>query len=357
MQKKKVILLIEDNFDVRENTAEILELANYEVVTAENGKVGVMKAKEFLPDLIVCDIMMPQLDGYGVLHILSKDVATSHIPFIFLTAKAEKLDFRKGMNLGADDYLTKPFEEIDLLDTIRHRLQKVEALQAKFEPTTAGFSGFINMAKAVHDLNELSESYEVSVYRAKHILFLEESYPRYLYLLNEGKVKTYRSNEEGKELITNIYKAGDFIGYQTLFEAERYHETAMTLEDSLVTLIPKQDFFELIYNNRDVAYRFIKMLAKDVEEKEQRLIHLAYDSVRKRLANALLILCKKQEEWNKNGNNRISLDISREDLANLVGTSKETVIRALSDFKSEKIIVTKGKYITIINIKAIEALV
>ena len=80
----KKVLLIEDNHEVRENTAEILELANFEVETAENGKVGVEKAKNVKPDLIICDIMMPELDGYGVLHILSKNTETNQIPFIFL---------------------------------------------------------------------------------------------------------------------------------------------------------------------------------------------------------------------------------------------------------------------------------
>src|SRR5688572_13362054 len=99
----KKILLIEDNTEVRENTSEIISLANYEVLTAENGKVGVELAQKEKPDLIICDIMMPELDGYGVLHILSKKPETAGIPFIFLTAKTEKNDVRKGMNLGADD--------------------------------------------------------------------------------------------------------------------------------------------------------------------------------------------------------------------------------------------------------------
>lgn len=118
------IVLIEDNADVRETTADILELANYEVITAESGKLGIEKATEHQPDLIICDIMMPGLDGYGVLHILSKKPETASIPFIFLTAKAEKDDVRKGMNLGADDYLTKPFEEMELLNAVESRLRK-----------------------------------------------------------------------------------------------------------------------------------------------------------------------------------------------------------------------------------------
>src|SRR5678815_5073777 len=106
----KKILLIEDNDDIRNNTAEILELSNYEVLTAENGKTGLAMAIEHKPDLIICDIMMPLLDGYGVLHAVHKNESIQNTPFIFLTAKTERGDFRKGMVLGADDYIMKPFD-------------------------------------------------------------------------------------------------------------------------------------------------------------------------------------------------------------------------------------------------------
>lgn len=121
----KRILLVEDNETVRENTAEILELANYEVLTAENGRSGVEKAQKNEIDLIICDIMMPELDGYGVLHILNKNPATASIPFIFLTAKTERADYRRGMNLGADDYLTKPFDDLELLDAVERDRKSV----------------------------------------------------------------------------------------------------------------------------------------------------------------------------------------------------------------------------------------
>uniref|UniRef100_UPI00262E27C2 response regulator transcription factor n=1 Tax=Hydrotalea sp. TaxID=2881279 RepID=UPI00262E27C2 len=114
----KKILLIEDNPDMRENTAEILQLANYIVKTAENGKEGVALAEEENFDLIICDIMMPVLDGYGVLHLLSKNKKTKAIPFIFLTAKVDRDDLRKGMELGADDYITKPFKISELIGAI-----------------------------------------------------------------------------------------------------------------------------------------------------------------------------------------------------------------------------------------------
>src|SRR5579885_2769730 len=114
----KKILLIEDNDEIRENTAEILELSNYKVFTASNGKIGLELAFEHRPDIIVCDIMMPVLDGYGVLMSLQKNSDTQNIPFIFLSAKAERNDIRHGMQLGADDYITKPFEGSELLSAI-----------------------------------------------------------------------------------------------------------------------------------------------------------------------------------------------------------------------------------------------
>src|ERR1041384_7766806 len=129
----KSILVIEDNKDIRENTAEILDLAGYKTFTAENGKKGVDIAINEKPDVIVCDIMMPELDGYGVLHLLRKNDATRNIPFIFLTAQTERSDFRKVMEMGADDYITKPFDDIELLNAVEVRLKKAEILNQPYE--------------------------------------------------------------------------------------------------------------------------------------------------------------------------------------------------------------------------------
>src|SRR5690554_1825161 len=121
---QKTILIIEDHDDIRESTAEILDLAGYNVLTASEGKTGVEMALKHLPDLILCDIMMPVLDGYGVLYLLGKHAETSSIPVIFITAKAERADLRKGMEMGADDYITKPFDDMELLRAIESRFKK-----------------------------------------------------------------------------------------------------------------------------------------------------------------------------------------------------------------------------------------
>ncbi len=120
----KKILVIEDEPEMRRNLLAILKLERFEGLGAENGRRGVELARREKPDLILCDVMMPELDGYGVLNELRKDPATVTIPFIFLTAKDQKHEVRNGMNLGADDYLTKPVAKADLLQAIRARLER-----------------------------------------------------------------------------------------------------------------------------------------------------------------------------------------------------------------------------------------
>ena len=129
------ILIAEDDLHIRQGLSDLLSQEGYEIETAENGKIGVEKAQSETPDLILCDVMMPVLDGFGVLRILDKSPKTSDIPLIFLTAKAEKTDFRKGMNLGADDYITKPYDDVELLDAIEMRLKKSERLKKSFDGT------------------------------------------------------------------------------------------------------------------------------------------------------------------------------------------------------------------------------
>jgi len=341
----KKILLIEDNPDMRENTAEMLELANYRVQVAENGKEGVRMAQNDTPDLIICDIMMPELDGYGVLYMLAKNPKTSSVPFIFLTAKAEKSDYRKGMNLGADDYLIKPFEEMELLEAVDIRLRKSQQFQKIFEADLEGIDNFIEEVKGLEEMNKLSEDRRSRHYKKKEALFYEGEYPNFLYFINRGKIKAYKMNEDGKELITGLYKEGDFVGYLALLENTEYPESAVVLEESEVYLIPKKDFLTLLFNNRDVSARFIKMLSKNLVEKEQELLNLAYNTVRKRVADALLQL---KQRYQTDDEKAFSMAISRDDLASMVGTAKESVIRTLSEFKGDALIAINGSKITIL---------
>src|SRR5665647_1535091 len=264
----KKILVIEDDTIMRENTAEILELAQYHVSTAANGRIGSSMAKEIRPDLIVCDIMMPELDGYGVLHVLSKDPKTASIPFIFLTAKAEKSEMRKGMELGADDYLTKPFEDTELLSAIESRLKRTDIFRKEFSRDINGLNHFMEEASGLQELQTLSKNRPVSRYKKKEVIFHVGDDPHYVYFLNKGSIKTYKTHDDGKELITNVYKQGDFFGHVALFERRTYSDSALVLEESEIYKIPKEDFLALIYKNRDVASQFIRLLSNQIEEQE-----------------------------------------------------------------------------------------
>jgi len=346
----KKILLIEDNPDVRENTGEILELAGYHVVAAPNGKAGVELAQKEKPDLIICDIMMPELDGYGVLHILSKKDELAKIPFIFLTAKTEKSDIRKGMNLGADDYLTKPFDDTDLLNAIEARFRKNDLQRKQYESTPEGLDNFFRDAGQALNLQELGKDKKVKSFKKKSEVYTEGDLPLSVFFVKTGNIKAFKSHPDGKELITHIYKENDFFGFEPVLENTNYRESAIAMQDSEVVSIPRHDFMLLLQSHPDVSASFISLLCKKVAERENQLLHLAYNSVRQRTAEALLKAGTLKD-------NKDNISISREDLAKMVGTASESVIRVLSDFKDEGIIEIEGGKIKILSTTKLEKVV
>jgi len=351
MQK---ILLIEDNDALRENTAEILTLASFQVTTAENGKVGIEMALKNTPDLIVCDIMMPVLDGYGVYQIINKNEALQHIPFIFLSAKSERSDLRKGMEMGADDYITKPFTDAELINAIKTRLEKVKNQNNRSLHNMETWSQIVSELGQKDEMYDRLENHDIVEYKKKQVIYSENQHPNKLYYIESGKIKIYKTSDSGKELITQLLSPGDFFGYISLIENKVYDEFAEALEESSVRIIPRKEFEELISNNHEIALKVIKLLANNIKEKEQQLVALAYHSLRKRVADALLTIKKKYvlEESEK-----FSMAISREDLANIAGTATESLIRTLSDFKLEKLIEIKEGKITILEEKKLAQLV
>ncbi len=344
----KQILLIEDNLEVRENTAEILELANYSVQTAENGKIGVEMALANPPDLIICDVMMPVLDGYGVLHLVQKNDTLKNIPFIFLTAKAERGDFRKGMEQGADDYITKPFNDTELLTAVEGRLKKAEMLKKEYAATATGLQEMLDDFGGKNAMDDMAKDRDTNLYIKKQVIYSEGNHPSRLYYIMEGKVKTFKMNDNGKELTVGLYNQGDFLGYTALLEGTPYRDTAEAMEATELAIIPRDEFDKLVHNNREVIRKFIQLLAKNVAEKEEQLLKLAYNSLRKRVADALLTL---QHKYKKEDEVNFSIQISREDLANIAGTATESLIRTLGDFKAEKLIEIKGNQLLILNEK------
>jgi len=144
MASMKKILLIEDNPNVLLNTTRMLQAEGHIVISATNGRSGLELAQQHIPSLIICDIMMPEIDGYGVISALRSNSATTTIPFIFLSAKSDKNDFRQGMELGSDDYLTKPFTRDELLGAINAQFKKQEIINDYYKQELANLRGNIS---------------------------------------------------------------------------------------------------------------------------------------------------------------------------------------------------------------------
>jgi len=330
------ILVIDDNEDVRENIAELLLLADYKVITASDGKSGAALAIDETPDLVICDIMMPVLDGYGTIHLLQKNPKTKHIPFIFLSAKVEKNDLRKGMEQGADDYLTKPFTGNELLNAIEGRFKRherlVQNLQDADNPHTESSPRF--------DINEFLKDTEEMVMKKKQILYNEGNNASRLYYIVSGRIKQYRIHDDGKELIIGLTGSGDFMGFEPALEKSTYTDTAMALEDSEIRVIYYDQFAQKIDRNPAAMSHFLHLSAHKIIGAEEKLIRLAYDSLRKKVAAAL---SEVNQKFNPQGEPGFLVTISREELAHLAGTATESLVRTLGDFKSEKLIdITQG---------------
>jgi CRP-like cAMP-binding protein len=293
--------------------------------------------------------MMPELDGYGVLHILSKKDSTAKIPFIFLTAKAEKTDIRKGMNLGADDYLTKPFDDTDLLNAIEARLRKNAMQHSLYDSNPNGLEHFIRDAGQILNLKDLGKDRKVKAYAKKSEVFSEGDTPLNVYFVKSGHVKMFKRHPDGKEFITSLINANDFFGFEPIMEGTTYQESAVAMQDTELVVIPKRDFVTLLQSS-EVSASFISLLCKKVTEKETQLVNLAYNSVRQRTAEALLKAAQLRDPSE-------NIQISRDDLSKMVGTASESVIRVLSDFKEEGLIETESGKIKIKSLPRLEKVV
>jgi CRP-like cAMP-binding protein len=343
MDKTKV-LIIEDNDDIRESTSEILELAGYAVIQAVNGKEGVASAVSELPDLILCDIMMPEMDGYSVLHLLGKNQETAVIPFIFLTAKTDRQDMRKGMEMGADDYLTKPFDDVELFNAIEVRLKKYQQHKALISTSLNNLSKLIVNKSGLDELAKYISERKVRQIKKKQVIYYEGDTANGLYLLISGKVKTFKVAQDGRELLTGLYGPEEYFGTAALLASENYMETAEAVENTALCLIPKDLMEQLLNKYPDVSASFIKLLANNVLQNEQQLLELAYHSVRKRMAEVILRLKGTETE-----DNHQVLTVSRDNLASMAGIATETVSRILSDFKDEGLIERTGGKILVLD--------
>lgn len=341
----KTILLIEDDLALRENTAELLELSDYNVITAPNGRIGIEKATEFLPNLIICDIMMPEVDGYGVLQALSTEKSTKHIPFIFLSAKTEHKEVRRGMDMGADDYLTKPFDEDELLSAIQSRLAKATILEMRDASNDQEDS---KPDDSLRNLNQLKnyfcdEGQELK-FKKGETIYRPGDHSNNLYLILKGVVKTHTMDDHAKELITGLYKADDFLGFTSLEDNVPYTETATTLEETELVALSKTYVRDILLQSQDVTLELMNLLADNLTEVKDQLVRMAYSSVKKKTARTILqfveLMDTKEDQ---------PIRISRSDLATTAGIATESLIRTLSEFKKKKLIEIEGRDIRILD--------
>ncbi|RED43845.1 CRP-like cAMP-binding protein [Winogradskyella eximia] len=341
------ILLIEDDMVLRENTAEILELSEYKVLTAANGKIGVSMAKEHIPDIIICDIMMPELDGYETLKTLSQYQTTKHIPFIFLSAKTERGDVRKGMNLGADDYITKPFTEDELISAIESRLAKVAILKEAENDIEETASQLI---KTLNDLKIYIDDNGTSFTAKKDsTIYKEAEHSNYIYLINKGIVKCHQIDDQGKELVTGLYKEDDLFGYTSFTSSMPHKETATAIENTSLSGISTNQFNQILNDNPKVAIELIQLLSNDLLYVKDQLLEMAYSSVNKKTADTIL---KFAEKINRKPEDPIN--ISRSDLASVAGIATETLIRTLASFKKQGIIGSDGRTIKVLDLEKLK---
>jgi CRP-like cAMP-binding protein len=257
------------------------------------------------------------------------------------------------MEMGADDYITKPFEGTELLSAIESRLKKAALLRKEFSGNLNGMNDLISVSAGKDYLNELKEGRSTDKFRKKQLIYSEGNHPLRLYYILKGKVKCYKRNDDGKELIVNLYNEGEFLGYMALLEGKTYRENAEALEETELAMIPRSEFEELLGSNPVVMKKFIGILASNINEKEDQLLSIAYNSLRKKVADTLVTLYKK---YNPAKETLFTIDLSRENLAAIAGVAKESLIRTLSEFKDESMISIQGSQIQVLNYHKLENL-
>lgn len=311
-------------------------------------------AKKYQPDIIVCDIMMPELDGYGVLKKLLKSKITKYIPFIFLSAKTERIDVRKGMNLGADDYVTKPFSEEELISAIESRLAKISILKElkNNQKEEREDQNNNNEIKTLNDLKNFFDDYgDIFKFNKEEIIYQEGDHSNFIYLIKKGAVKCHKINELGKELATALYKEDDLFGYNSFTQNTPYRETATAIAKTELVGVSIIDFKDILNNNHKVAVELIELLANNLSAVKTELLQMAYSSVNKKTAATIL---KFAEKINRKPED--SIKISRNDLASVAGIAPETLIRTLTIFKKNGIIKADGRNIKVIDIEKLKSI-
>lgn len=342
----RTVLIIEDDTALRENTSEMLELKDFRVLAASNGADGILLATKHIPDLILCDIMMPEKDGYQVLEELSQNPDTNHIPFIFLSAKTERKEVRLGMDLGADDYISKPFLEDELINAIESRLAKSQLLHL------ANTNSYNERFKDINDLkNYFDDHGELCSFSKGEAIYMEGEHANKIYLILKGLVKTHKMDQNGKELITSIQKPDDFLGFTSFLDTVSYQESATAVEDVEMAAVLKSRLKDLVLGNNNLSMELLNILTENLSVTKDQLLQMAYSSVRKKTAQTILQFAEVLDKGLLE-----DIKISRSDLASVAGIAPESLIRTLSVFKKEGLVEIEGRNIKILKLRELQNL-
>lgn len=267
------ILIIEDDKEIIETLKELLTLEGYDVVSANSGKEGIKAAMRHHPDLIICDIMMPEMDGYEVIKTLQHNQSTFNIPFLFLTAKTAKSDLRFGMELGADDYITKPYEDNDILNAIEARLKKKKEVDSYFDKQLDSLHSYIASSlpsKLRHPLNtiigysqilknkygemeekEAQDMLDSVLFAGKRLLELIINYTYYTTLLDLGLSGGKYPSESTQHSQTVIYNGA----LDNAIKYNRQKDLKLVLEDSALN-ISDSHLHKIVSELSDNAFKY-----------------------------------------------------------------------------------------------------
>lgn len=348
------ILIIENDVATKNHLVNILQLAAYDVVIAEDGQQGIQIALTQKVDLIICDNVLPIINGYGVLHVLRRNNILRDTSFVFVDTKLHWPEIRKGIELGASDYIINNISATEMLDIVDKCLYKIEQTRLQLPENANGLPAPIDFVSTLNDyMVDIKNDRNTNCFKRKQSIYSTNNHPFAVYYIIKGKVKTYKRNSEGKELITGLYRDNEFFGYMAVLERKTYCESAEALEDTEIAVIPRAEFEAMVNNRPMIMKKLIDMLAQNLEEKEAKLLNIAYDSLRQKVAHTLISIYKK---YNVNSEELFCIDITRENLAAIAGVAKESLTRTLSDFRQESMIDLIHSRIKIINYPKLERL-
>ena len=335
------ILVIDDVQDVRENVAELLELSGHHVLQAEDGYAGIRMAKQHGPDLIVCDIMMPGIDGYGVAEILARHRSTQHIPLIYLTAKAESIDFKKGLQKGAVDYITKPFEGHELVESVALRLKQISASKPR-DASDTGWKNWVEYLYTDAPVDLVGTPYDRLELPSEKVLFAQKEQANHVYFIRSGAIRWEYMDALGRSFCFNLSRGGDFVGWTFDFQEGSHAYTAIAVTPCELVRIPMVQVQELLLSQPGMALTWGEIELEQQAKLMTTTAGLLFGTARQNLARVLLSFA----EWD--GNHWV-LDLPREILAKSTGLAYETVIRLISQFKADGLLVTKGRRISLLD--------